>query len=323
MRRGIALSALLHLAVLGWLFHGLAQAGGAPTLGEGGAGFEMVMVASAAGGSEAASAAPPASKPGPEAELYLAAAAQARLTPEPPTPNPLSTATEGPPVPLGEEAMVPPTAALAPAEPPSPEPAPEQPRPPEEADVEQPDETTGEPADDVSAPPPKPTKAVTLPEPVKQAAPVKERSAAKQQQAEAEPSEAGATDTELASLPSPGTGSAATAQGDSNDPGTPGSLQVGVSSGELQDYGQLLLAWLDRHKRYPDQARKRRQEGVVTVELAIDGQGHLVSHRIVAVSGVAALDDEARALLERASPFPIPPGGGTHAFQVPIVFALR
>ena len=30
-----------------------------------------------------------------------------------------------------------------------------------------------------------------------------------------------------------------------------------------------------------------------------------------------------RELLERANPFPAPPGGGTHSFQVPIVFSLR
>jgi protein TonB len=254
--------------------------------------------------------------------------------------------------------MVPPTAALAPPEPLPPEATPvpaepllleeplpeaavaQSPSPAEEAPVEKPREQIAEappqeplepvePAEAaadppaVTAPPLKPTKEVALPEPVKQATPARQKSAAKQQIAEAEPSEPGQADTELAALPSPGSNAAASTQGSSSAPGSSGAPQVGVSPGELQDYGQLLAAWLDRHKRYPDQARKRRQEGVVTVELAIDGQGHMVSHRIVDDSGVAALDQEAYALLERASPFPLPPGGGTHSFQVPIVFSLR
>jgi len=98
---------------------------------------------------------------------------------------------------------------------------------------------------------------------------------------------------------------------------------VGLSPGELQDYAQLLLAWLERHKRYPDQARKRRQEGIVTVEFAIDGEGRVVAHRVVGASGVELLDDEARSLLVRASPLPPPPDGTGRSFQLPIVFSLR
>ena len=76
MRRGVVLSLLLHLTILGWLLHGLAEAGGAPSLGNGGAAFEILVMSSAAGGAtspdqqaeEFSAAPPPAPKPGPEAE---------------------------------------------------------------------------------------------------------------------------------------------------------------------------------------------------------------------------------------------------------------
>ena len=254
-------------------------------------------------------------KTGPAEEPAVEAPRLEEVLPEAPVPQAPALTEEIPVEPLRPLAEVPPA-----------EPAVEQPAE-QPADIEAPVEPVDEATEAVEAPPLKPAKDVTLPEPPRQAQPAKQTSPAKEQPAkeqvaQAAPSEPGQADTEIASLPSPGN-SNTTSQGGSSAPGTPGAPQVGASPGELQDYGQLLLGWLDRHKRYPDQARKRRQEGIVTVELAVDGNGHLVSHRIVGLSGVSVLDEEARELLERASPFPKTPDGGVHSFQVPIVFALR
>ena len=90
-------------------------------------------------------------------------------------------------------------------------------------------------------------------------------------------------------------------------------------------YGEL-AAWLDRHKRYPAAARRRRQTGTVRVTFTIDRQGRVLSKRIVSSSGHAALDKEVEAMLRRASPMPKIPrelGRSTLTVTLPVVFNLR
>jgi periplasmic protein TonB len=62
------------------------------------------------------------------------------------------------------------------------------------------------------------------------------------------------------------------------------------------------------------------------VAFSIDRDGHVLSSRIVASSGVAALDEETLALVQRAQPFPTPPPevpGNEIKFGVPVRFSLR
>lgn len=96
-----------------------------------------------------------------------------------------------------------------------------------------------------------------------------------------------------------------------------------VSAEAAADYAGLLGAWLDRRKRYPDRARRKRQEGMVLLEFALDGSGQVLRHRIIESSGYDLLDAEVEALIRRSSPLPPPPGGSGQTYVVPIVFALR
>lgn len=84
-----------------------------------------------------------------------------------------------------------------------------------------------------------------------------------------------------------------------------------------------LLAWLNRHKRYPRGARSRREEGVVNVSFAIDAAGVVVSARISRSSGNPELDQAALDMLRRASPVPAPPPGVARKIAVPVQFNLR
>lgn len=68
-----------------------------------------------------------------------------------------------------------------------------------------------------------------------------------------------------------------------------------------------LIDHLNRHKRYPDAARNRRAQGVVVVAFSLDRSGQLLASHVTKSSGSAALDDEAMAVLRRASPLPPPP----------------
>lgn len=81
-----------------------------------------------------------------------------------------------------------------------------------------------------------------------------------------------------------------------------------------------LLAHLNRYKRFPGGA----SPGTVQVSFSIDRSGRVLSARLVSGSGDAALDEEAVAMIRRASPVPAPPaglGGGTIALAVPVKFS--
>jgi len=100
----------------------------------------------------------------------------------------------------------------------------------------------------------------------------------------------------------------------------------GTGTQGLANYHGTLVAWLNRHKRYPDRARRLRQEGTVRVSFTIDRNGRILSHRIVASSGHALLDQEIQAMLKRASPVPAPPSSLRESrltITVPIHFSLR
>ncbi|UHD14853.1 energy transducer TonB [Thiocapsa bogorovii] len=122
--------------------------------------------------------------------------------------------------------------------------------------------------------------------------------------------------------PGSGGGDAASAAG-AGSGGTAGKADGGKSKDRY--YAQL-AAWLERHKRYPSQARKLRQEGIVRVRFVIDRNGKVISHRIESSSGHTALDRAASELLRRASPMPaIPASMGRSRLEivVPIAYRLR
>jgi protein TonB len=85
-----------------------------------------------------------------------------------------------------------------------------------------------------------------------------------------------------------------------------------------------IVTILERNKRYPSQARARGEQGVTRLAFSIDGEGRLLSSRIVASSGSAALDAETLALVQRAQPFPPPPPelAGSE-MTVPVSFNIR
>jgi protein TonB len=66
---------------------------------------------------------------------------------------------------------------------------------------------------------------------------------------------------------------------------------------------------LQRFKRYPEAAERRNIEGVTIVRFTVDRSGQLVASEVLQSSGSPILDEEALALLKRASPFPAPPDG--------------
>lgn len=64
--------------------------------------------------------------------------------------------------------------------------------------------------------------------------------------------------------------------------------------------------WLAAHKRYPEQARRNGDEGIVGVRFTVDAGGRVLDVAVTRSSGSLLLDDAAREMLagQRVPPFP-------------------
>jgi len=106
---------------------------------------------------------------------------------------------------------------------------------------------------------------------------------------------------------------------------TKGATPEPQSAG-LPTWKGLLLRHLERHKRYPAEAQRHRQEGVVYVRFTLSRDGRVLASRIQRASGVSSLDQEGLDLLQRAQPMPPFPSdqpGESMELIVPIQFSLR
>lgn len=95
---------------------------------------------------------------------------------------------------------------------------------------------------------------------------------------------------------------------------------------EKATWQSTLLSHLEKHKRYPRQARRRKQEGTVYVRITMNSEGAVLNHHLTAASPYPALNREALALIIRAQPLPVPlfeVAGDTVDFVVPVTFTLH
>lgn len=93
-----------------------------------------------------------------------------------------------------------------------------------------------------------------------------------------------------------------------------------------QQWEGLVLAALERNKRYPAEAQRSNQEDTVMVRLTLDRRGNVTDARIRRSRGYDLLDNEVLALVRRASPLPAPPAevAGDHIeITVPVEFFIR
>ncbi len=70
------------------------------------------------------------------------------------------------------------------------------------------------------------------------------------------------------------------------------------------EYLAQVIAKIQQAKRYPLQARIKGIEGKVEVKFTLSRDGRLINSEIITSSGFKILDQEALAMLRRASPFP-------------------
>jgi protein TonB len=104
---------------------------------------------------------------------------------------------------------------------------------------------------------------------------------------------------------------------------SPGSA---ASRAAIAGWRDLVMARLQRGKRYPSGAAARGEQGVATLSFSVDRHGRVLSRQILRSSGHSVLDREALATIARAQPLPpFPPAMPQTAvhLSVPIRFSLR
>ncbi|MBV1933242.1 MAG: energy transducer TonB [Parvibaculaceae bacterium] len=105
----------------------------------------------------------------------------------------------------------------------------------------------------------------------------------------------------------------------------PAVSQNRLSAAEAQWSAQV-RAHFTRFIRYPRQAYRRGETGVVWVDISLDRQGKVIYSRIRKSSGHALLDRGALRVSKRASPFPSPPAtveGKVFKFSIPMNFSFE
>lgn len=96
--------------------------------------------------------------------------------------------------------------------------------------------------------------------------------------------------------------------------------------GDDSDYAYRVRLWLERHKVYPKQARRKRKQGIATLYFRVSRTGQVLAQEIRQGSGHEILDREVLAMLKRAQPLPPLPDDIKGAYAdmiIPIDFSLR
>jgi protein TonB len=113
--------------------------------------------------------------------------------------------------------------------------------------------------------------------------------------------------------------------------GVPDRPEMGASDTDQASVGvshawkARLLSHLERYKRYPSEARMKGTEGTALLSFGMDRDGRVLRYHLVRSSGSPELDDEAFAMIVRASPLPpVPPEITAQVVQlvVPVRFRM-
>jgi len=91
-------------------------------------------------------------------------------------------------------------------------------------------------------------------------------------------------------------------------------------------YEQLLVAWLEKHKKYPIRAKRLRIQGEGRLRILIDRTGRTRQVSLEQRTGNRLLDKAALEMAQRANPFPPMPTDDPRReleFIVPVAFVLR
>jgi protein TonB len=107
--------------------------------------------------------------------------------------------------------------------------------------------------------------------------------------------------------------------------GNRGLIETGATA-LVSSYQAQVLAHLQRHRSYPEEARSRGITGTAVVHFALGRDGRVLALSLARSSGSSLLDEAALAMVRRAAPFPpFPPGLNLPRMELgaPLRFDLR
>ena len=89
-------------------------------------------------------------------------------------------------------------------------------------------------------------------------------------------------------------------------------------------YRSLLSAWLESHKRYPESARARAEEGRAVLRFRVDRSGRVLNYALATGTGFADLDAAIDAMMRGATlpPFPADMAASDVEVSVTVRFSL-
>jgi periplasmic protein TonB len=90
-------------------------------------------------------------------------------------------------------------------------------------------------------------------------------------------------------------------------------------------YEALLGAWLNRHKRYPESARERGEQGRAVLHFTVERSGRVTEFAVIKSSGYPDLDAALESMMRGATlpPFPADMGQPSIEVSVTIRFSLE
>ena len=104
-----------------------------------------------------------------------------------------------------------------------------------------------------------------------------------------------------------------------------GASSAAVSRAE-QTWEGLVLAQIERKKRFPSEAERAGQQDLIYIDVTVDRRGRVLKAIVERSQHFPALDNAALDAIHRASPLPAPPNseaGDTITFAVPIEFYIN
>lgn len=100
--------------------------------------------------------------------------------------------------------------------------------------------------------------------------------------------------------------------------------EKGIGQGESDNhYISSLRREIERHKRYPSQARRMQHEGQVVVSFSLTSEGAVLRVEIESTSGISSLDNAAIAAVKRVKPIGPKPESLLNPLIVSLDFQLN
>jgi protein TonB len=89
------------------------------------------------------------------------------------------------------------------------------------------------------------------------------------------------------------------------------------------NYQAMISAWLESHKRYPESARQRSEEGGVKLRFRVDRFGRVLAYRLLESTGYADLDDGIDQMMRGAQLPPFPAGMTQSQIEVSVKLRFK